>query len=207
MKKLKVVLITLFPALLLGCYPGDERTIDELDIVATDHDPEYFESNSPATYHMPDTVGKIGGLDGAFDLTREQMDFILDQVERNFEELGYQRIEDLSDANNLPDVVVTVNGLTVETIGIVCYPWYGWWYWYWWYPGWWGNGCYPAYGYSYTTGTLMIDMIVPGPVPAEAEYDRVWEAGLNGLLRSNQVGNQQFVKESIDQAFNQSPYL
>ena len=107
----------------------------------------------------------------------------------------------------MPDVVVTVNGLTIETVGIVCYPWYGWWYWYWWYPGWWGNGCYPAYGYSYTTGTLMIDMIVPGAVAEEEEYNRVWEAGINGLLRSSQVENQQFVKQNIDQAFAQSPYL
>ena len=206
---LGLMIITLY-----SCFPGDDLHIEELDIVATDYKPLYFAANSPVTYHLPDTVGLIG-IDPEYDpeLTRELIDFILDQVERNFTELGYQRVDsiDTVNTNNLPDVVITVNALVVDIVGVGCVPWYGWWGWYSWYPGWgWGPGyCYPVYAYSYRSGTLTIDMVAPEEftVQTDQNFNRVWEVGINGLLRSSQAGNQTFIRESIDKAFQQSPYL
>ena len=196
---------------LYSCFPGDDLSVEEYDIVATDFMPVYFANNAPTKYFMPDTVGQIGINPGeATNLTREQMDFILSQVERNFDELGYERIVDALEADNLPDVIVTVNQLTVTTVGVGCLPWWGWWGWYPWYPGWgWGPGyCYPAYGYSYTTGTVTIDMLSPTESSnSDNLFNRVWEAGINGLLRSTEAGNQTFVRERIDEAFELSPYL
>ena len=190
---------------ILGCYPDESLTINELDIVATNYDDDYFSRVSPQSYHLPDTVGVIG--DGDAQLDRAAMDFILAQVRRNFNDLGYEEKKSI-DENDLPDVVVTVSAVKVTVTGAGCIPWYPWWGWYPWYPGWgWGGGwCYPTYVYAYETGTLAIDMISPEESRNET-FKRVWTAGINGLTRSDQVGNQEFVRSTIDQAFTQSPYL
>ncbi len=202
----KIAIIAL--VITTACYPGDDLVVSDLDIVATNYDDEYFNRNSPRTYFMPDTVGVIGDGDANdYELTRAEMDFILAQVASNFSALNYERIETVDD-NNLPDVVVTVNTLVTDVTGGGCIPWWPWWGWYPWYPGWgWGPGyCYPAYVYSYTSGTLTMDMIAPA-TSTDQDFDIVWRAGINGLVRSNTSGNQTFVRETIDQAFDQSPYL
>ena len=193
---------------LIGCYPNDDLTLSELDIVATNYDDDYFSRKSPSIYLMPDTVVQIGDGDpNDPQLNRRQMDFILDQVERNFSALGYDRIDEAT-LGRQPDVVVTVSVLVTRVTGGDCIPWYPWWGWYPWYPGWgWGAGyCYPVYIYSYDTGTLVIDMITPEET-VDDTFKRVWNAGINGLVRSSVDGNQAFVTQTIDKAFEQSPYL
>ena len=190
---------------LMGCYPNNELTTSELDIVATNYDDEYFGRVSPSSYHMPDTIAVIG--DGDVQLEREEMDFILARIRKNFSDLGWEE-KTMIDENDLPDVVVTVSSVVVKVTGTGCVPWYPGWGWYPWYPGWgWGGGyCYPTYLYSYTTGTLAIDMISPEESMDET-FKRVWNAGVNGLVRSSQVSNEEFVNSTIDKAFEQSPYL
>ena len=190
---------------LWGCYPNDSLTTAELDIVATDYDEDFFNRVSLQSYHLPDTVGVIG--EGDAQLDGAAMDFILAQVRRNLNDLGYEEKSTIDD-NDMPDVIVTVSALKEKFVGVGCLPWYDWWGWYPWYPGWgWGGGyCYPSYAYSYETGTLLIDMISPDE-STDDSFKRVWEAGINGLIRSDQIGNQQFVRSTIDQAFEQSPYL
>lgn len=196
---------------LSSCYPGTIST-SEVDIVATDYDDDYFARKAPLTYFLPDTIAKIGDEDPEnIQLTRAQMDFILAQVERNFNSLGYTRLTSVDD-QNVPDVVVIVSALIVKYTsagGGGCYPGWGWGGWYPWYPGWgWPGYCYPVYIYSYDTGTLTIEMIAPDEEkPGEDVVPRVWIAGINGLLRSSTAGNQDFVKRRIDDAFDQSPYL
>ena len=191
--------------MIYSCYPNNELTTSELDIVATDYDDNYFNNKSPKTYHLPDTVGVIG--DGESQLSPAMQAFILEQINRNMANLGWDKKDDI-DENDLPDVIMTTSALVVTTTGAGCIPWYPWWGWYPWYPGWgWGGGyCYPAYVYSYQTGTLVIDMIDPNEGGNE-EFGLVWHAGINGLTRSSQSGNQEFVRKTIDQAFSQSPYL
>ena len=191
-----------------SCYPGD-ITIEEADIVSTNYVRSYFDGNSPSKYFMPDTVVVIGDATEIPQLDRDEMDFILAQVSRNFDALGYERITKVEEGN-LPDVVVTVSALVVNVKGAGCIPWYPGWGWGPWYPGWgWGPGyCYPTYLYSYDTGTLAIDMISPvAPANGDDEFYRVWEAGLNGILRSNVQGNENFVRDGVDKAFELSPYL
>jgi hypothetical protein len=203
------LLFVLTISLFVSCYPESELLVDEADIVATRFDEEYFENNNPLTYHMPDTIGVIGGEDEDDQvLTREEMDFILDQVRQNLSSYGLTPLDTPFTQNNLPDVILTVENVIVTTVGAGCLPWYGWWGYYPWWPGWgWGGGyCYPTYAYSYTTGTLLLNMIDVDQSTDE-EFFRVWHAGINGLIRSSEQGNQQFVTSTIDQAFDQSPYL
>lgn len=188
----------------VSCYPDYDLSTEDFDIVATDYEPDYFSRENPVTYHMPDTIPALG--DGEEQLSDEMEAFILAQIERNLDELGWVR-KDVIDDTDLPDVIITTSALVVTTVGGSCIPWYPYWGWYPWYPGWgWGGGyCYPVY-YSYETGTLTIDMIDPNEDKDEV-FGVVWAAGINGLTRSSQAGNEDFVKSTIDQAFKQSPYL
>jgi hypothetical protein len=202
----------LLMAAVSACF-DDDLNFEEIDIVSTNYKPEYFTATFPATYHMPDTIGLLGINPGdSSSLTREQIDFILDQVELNFSELGYERFDsiDTTDVANLPDVIIAVNALVVPTENGDCLPWWGWWENYPWYPGWgWGSGyCYPEYGYTYSIGTVMIDMISPvqGSID-NVNFNRVWEAGINGLLKTTQANNQTFIRDRVDKAFALSPYL
>ena len=54
-----------------------------------------------------------------------------------------------------------------------------------------------------------MDMVPPlEVVPAqEPELRRVWQGGLNGVLRSSVQGNEKFIRDGIDKAFELSPYL
>ena len=203
----KFMLFSALSILLLSvysCYPDNSLSTSEYDIVATDYNKDYFSQNNPKTYHIPDTVSVIG--DGDKQLSASMENFILDQIRRNLDELGWER-KDVIDENDLPDVVVLTSALVVTTVSGGCIPWYPYWGYYPWYPGWgWGGGyCYPTY-YSYQTGTLVIDMIDPNDNNIEI-LGVVWGAGINGLTRSSQSANQDFVRSNIDQAFKQSPYL
>ena len=206
----KLFTLALFTLGLYSCYPGSIDNIEETDIVGTQYDRDYFDRKSPASYVMPDTVGRIG--DGDPQLDRDEMDFILAQVERNLDELGYTRLsmKDLEEGR-LPDVVVTTSAMVIKVTGTGCIPyWPGWCWWPGWgyYPPGWSGWCYPTYLYSYTTGTLAIDMISPEESdPDEEEFKRVWSGGLNGILRSSVQGNENFVRDGIDKAFELSPYL
>lgn len=207
MKKLPIVLSTLLLGLVLtlvACYPDYSLTTAELDVVITDFDEEYFDRNAPRSYHMPDTVVYLGEEN---DLDEATEAFILSQVSTNFDNLGWTRKSTI-DENDLPDVVVAVSVLIVTTNVGGCIPWYPGWGYYPWYPGWgWGPGwCYPVYAYSYDTGSLLIDMVDPEEIEPDV-FRRVWSAGINGLLRSSNAGNREFISRTIDQSFDQSPYL
>ena len=194
---------------LSGCYPGS-LSVEETDVVATNYDPVYFTANNPQNYFMPDTVGLIGDPEADPQLTREEMDFILEQVARNMDEYGFERL-DAIDEDDPPDLVLLVSAV-VQKVGVGgCIPWWPGWGWGPWPPGWgWRPGyCYPSYVYSYDVGTLAMDMVPPlEVVPAqEPELRRVWQGGLNGVLRSSVQGNEKFIRDGIDKAFELSPYL
>jgi len=191
---------------LTACYPGDSLTVSELDIVSTDHDPEYFAANNPTLYFMPDTVTVIGTDDPQYAFPREVQQFILDEIESNFSRIGYTRT--LTPNDNVPDVLVLVSAVNTQVNVGGCIPWWPGWGWGGWWPGWgWGGPgyCYPTYLYSYSTGTLLVDML---PQQQDDEdLERVWNAGFNGLARSSDAANANAVSNALRQAFDQSPYL
>ena len=189
-----------------SCYPSESLTVSEVDIVATDYDDNYFNTNSPKSYHLPDTLSVIG--DDGPNVSEAAEQLIINQIHSNMTtKYGWERI-DVIDQNNIPDVIMTASAIQVTTSVSGCLPWWGGWGWYPWWPGWgWGGGwCYPTYLYSYDTGTIVMDIVDPHVGDAET-FGLVWHAGINGLLRSTNSANEAFVKSRIDQAFDQSPYL
>lgn len=198
---ISILIVTVY-----SCYPDNTLSTSEYDIVTTDYDDNYFGNKTPMSYHLPDTVSVIG--DGDTQLSEASQQIILNQIHSNLADLGWAR-KDTIQENDLPDVILTSSAIIITTTGGGCIPWYPGWGWYPWYPGWgWGGGgCYPAYVYSYQTGTLVIDMVDPNEGDADTFGLLVWHSGINGLLRSSNAANQDFVRKTINQAFSQSPYL
>lgn len=198
-----------------SCYPGPGALENsDLDIVATFYDEGYdFSANS--TYYLVDSVMDIGDrrilLSGKYDRQ------ILDQIDANLQALGY--IKESDPDNNPPDMMVTVS--KVATYNIEAYEYYSYWWDYWgWYTGWPGYGypigpgwapVYPWAGtvvYTYTTGSLLIDMMDPEKADTDTKRLPVfWSGGINGLLEGDDADIQARLAKHIDQCFDQSPYL
>ncbi len=171
-----------------GCYPREDFTVSELDLVVTIPD-QSVDFSLFQTFSLPDSVIRIGDEDneeGPFD------QLMLNLVRSNLESLGY--VEETNPLVNPADVVVFVELLIVDNYVISGgYPiWDYWGWWGGWYPGWgygpgWGGGYpYVPVVSSYTTGTIIIDMIDPNnPNMSEEEIPIVWSAFLNGLVQGS----------------------
>lgn len=208
MKKRILTIVTIFSVLMLwGCYPQGPDYAEEMDVVLTYHTDDYdFEGK--ATYAMPDRIVKITGNvsegeDPEFipDVTAQM---ILATIADNMNALGWQRVN----VNADPDLLLVPASWETTTI----YYWYD--YWYWWYggyyPGWgWGGGYYPyyppVYYSSYTTGTLMMNLIDKDVLGANGNPVIQWSGAINGILTYSYDATR--INTAIDKAFDQSPYL
>ena len=81
-----------------------------------------------------------------------------------------------------------------------------------WSPGFWGNytGFYYPYPVTYTfsTNTLMIDMVnLTTPQTGDEALEVVWSAYIGGPATSSIANDINTMKNAINQAFVQSPYL
>jgi len=182
--------------LLGSCYPEGAEYYDELDIVYTDYDEE-FDFASLGTYSIPDKIVKVTGNvtegeDPEF-VKEPQNTQMLQKIESNMTALGWTKTADPADA----DLVFFPAVWTNTTI----YYWYDYWCWYYPYYCGWGWG-YPSVS-SYTTGTLVMTLVVDGENYVDPA--RVWSGAANGLLSGSY--NVARVNNAIDQAFKQSPYL
>jgi hypothetical protein len=184
---------------LTACYPGGPEYYEELDIVLSEYDQE-FDFMSKQTFAMPDQVVKISGNIGegeSPDFIQEPYNSqILQRIEINLTGLGWEKVEDPSTA----DVVLFPASWTNTTV----YYWYDYWCWYYYYYCGWGWYWYPTVSVSsYTTGTLVMTMVVDGDEYIDPA--RVWTGAINGLLSGVQSTSR--LNKGIDQAFIQSPYL
>lgn len=81
-----------------------------------------------------------------------------------------------------------------------------------WSPGYWGNyvGFYYPYPvtYTYSTNALMIDMVnLNTPRTGTEALEVVWSVYIGGPAGSSVASDVEVMKNAIDQAFVQSPYL
>lgn len=178
---------------LASCYPGDEMTYEDTDIVTTFYD-DQANFSSLKTYALLDSVIHISdSTKDPEDINRAYDKQILDLIDENMQAMGYTEAAD----QNTADVHLVPLATTTTWISGGCY--YG--YWSYWYPyyGW----CYPTYT-TYTTGTVLIVMANPNK---EGDDKGVWIGGLNGVLSGSASGTSSRLTNSINQAFSQSPYL
>jgi hypothetical protein len=195
---------------LYSCYPGGATNVSDYDLVITAFD-ESFDFAAAQTYAMPDSVVQ---LDSTRTISSSNQTLILNTIENNMDSLGYTRIL-APDTNNVPDLVVYCASTAQDWAAWVSYPWYPYW-------GWWGGwGYYPPYYgggwgwyypptvsyYEYTVGTVIIDIASALPDTTDQRIQVRWGAAILGLLEDTQAGIQNRAVSSINQAFEQSPYL
>lgn len=217
MKNVKLMVVVLafaLAGLVTGCYPDKIDYIDEYDLAGT-HYNEDVDFSLYSTFHVVDTILHVTD-DGKDDpnLGRENDQFILELIRENMREKGYTEIAE-PDSLNRPDVALLVEAMTVDWYTYYSY-WYDYWGWYpgwgWWYPGYPGYPGYPWYpggGYytSYTTGTLIIEMVDTQLAGMEDQPDVVWMGLIDGILTYSGSGTQARLEKQINQVFEQSPYL
>ena len=216
MKQSKLIIALMafsLAGLLSGCYPDKVDFVDEYDLAGTMYD-EKVDFSSFTTFHVIDTVMHVTGDDeDDSNLDREHDEEILELIRQNMRDKGYTEMTS-PDSLNRPDLELLVNAMTSDYYSYYSY-WYSYWGYYggwgWWYPG----GGYPGYPwypgggyyYSYSTGTLAIEMLDTKAEVGE-EDDRpgvVWLGLVDGLLTSSSSATR--LEKQINQVFTQSPYL
>jgi hypothetical protein len=135
---------------------------------------------------------------------------LIQAVRTNMENMGYIYTPDNPDA----DLGIQMT-YVVKTERYVQYyndPY--WWLDYpgYWSPGYWGNyiGFYYPYPvtYTYSTNTLMVDMVnLTIPKTGDQALEVVWSAYIGGPSTSNVTTDVDRMKNAVNQAFVQSPYL
>lgn len=187
-------------ALLASCYPGDDLTVSESDVVITAFN-EAIDFSTLVDYVLSDTVIHLVPEGEDDDISRAYDDEMLDSVRDNLNQLGFNELADPDAADVLVAVAVTASEYTGYYSYSPCY------YYCWYYPPSWG-WYYPPYvsSYNFTIGTIFINMaqrVDPGA--SEGDVPVAWVAALNGY--SDSSSNLSRIRKGIDQAFAQSQYL
>jgi hypothetical protein len=175
-----------------GCYPNDELSVTDLDLVATFYD-SATNFSTKHSYALADSLielaaaGQPGGT-----INRQYQQQILDLINTNMASLGFVKVDNPLQA----DVVMTPYVTTTTWVGGDCYP--GYWAYYW---------CIPYY-YTFKTSTLIIDMADPSQAPTNGNrVFTVWFAGIRGLSEGSSASISARLTTNINQAFAQSHYL
>ncbi len=216
MKKLLFLIAVGFAFQSCDIYPDDEFRLDELDVVVTYYDTEAVFDNY-LTYAIVDSVRHaVTDTTGPPEPALALSEFVLTVIEANLDALNYEKVDNVADADMAVDVGAVLTTNVVVTPGYpgyyypcgfyYCSPGYGW--------------GYPSYGYgypyypgptvsSYDSGTLLIDIIdLKNFDPALDENISVlWSGIVRGVLESSESETKNRIKTSVDQAFDQSPYL
>ena len=204
-KYLLLTVITMGILIFQGCYPENDLTYEQTDVVLTTYN-DSVDFSSLNTYYLSDTVYILDEDDEQVPL--ENQDIIVDNIVSNMTSAGYTRIT--TEEQGKPDVVILVGAFTSTTTNV------GWWYPY--YPGWgwggWGGyypgGYYPGYPYvsSYTTGTVVWDMANPDDydiIKGDTVARVYWNCGIQGVLSGGSSDSR--IIKGINQAFAQSPQI
>jgi hypothetical protein len=210
----------LFTVAVSACvaYPNsDERFNDE--VVATAYDKKVDFSHYKTFSIDPEVHVVKNGESGILiqvPLDPQYADPIIAQIVKNMKDKGYEQV----DHDKKPDLGLTVTGIDTTVTGYYSA--------YWGYGGYWG---YPGYGYyypyyysySYRAGSLITEMadLTKPPTGGGSDDDAgtdggkrnaeglevVWSSIGYQVLESSASANLNWAKNSVDQAFAQSPYL
>ena len=188
----------------------DTGKLDDDYLVYTDYDAE-TDFAKFTTFYVPDSVLIIDNSSNKpkFLYGTPASELIIANYVKGMEQAGYVRTLDKANA----DLGMQVSYVE-DTYSFRYYNNYPWWYgypWYWSF-GYWGNwgGWYWPYSitYSYSTGSVLgelVDLTLPESTSKQLRV--VWSSYISGLLNNDGTLNTAEVKQAIEQAFSQSPYL
>ena len=201
-KRLIALVLVLSQFVLWGCYLEGPEYTEELDLIYTNYDARYNFA-SKGTYALPDKIVKITGNPTAPPEYLKDIYGIpiLAQIDANMTALGWTKV----DVNDVPGPDVQLMPAAWTTTTLVGGYWGG--YYCWWYPYYCGGGWYYPYVpvTSYSTGTMVMTMVDPNAESTDDSKLVIWSSAMNGLLSGTYEINR--LKQGIDQAFAQSPYL
>jgi hypothetical protein len=206
MKSKLLIIVILGMSLLTSCSkypPSSDRVTQDLAIY-TQVD-ETINFNDYKTFAIVPNVAYIDGKDSS-TITTPNAVALLDRITTDMIGRGFTQVAPTAH----PDLGINVTAIKNTTTTVYSPGWY------WGYPGyypsgWWG---YPGYGYgypyyptyitSYSTGTVIIDLVDFKTATNNTVMVR-WNAYIRGLLTGTQT--QPVVLSSVDQAFTQTPSL
>ena len=194
-----VIAATLLAAALAltSCYPDYGLSVTDYDATATYHKPAATYGGY-ATFYLKDTVQHPLPPGTVDDITRIYDNTILTSVAANLEAAGYVRVLNPNSADLLVQASMTRQDY------MVYYGWGGWYGWGWYWPPYYP----PVYGYSYTTGTIVVDMADRLASEESDQVESIWMAILQGLAGQTTTSQSDArIRNGINQAFHQSPYL
>ena len=190
----------------------------QVEPYSQDNDGEYLVYTSPSknvtfadyqTFDVMDSVLVIGQKDKPYYSQSDNALALIQAFRVNMEKLGY--IYTPSNPDTQLGRQLTYVERTERFVQYYDDP-------YWWldYPGYWpagywGNwtGWYYPYPvtYTYTTNALITDMVDLTSENAEGKLEIVWSCYIGGAASYSIRNDVNRMKESINQAFVQSPYL
>lgn len=155
------------------------------------------------TYYIADTIKYIGGIGDDSILVGNDAAVMIQTVKDNMNSRGYSFV----DRDNNPDIGLTLTAIKDINVVVDYYP--GWWdpywgcYWYYW--------CYPYYYpwtavYTYSTGTVMLNMYNLKDAPSHLQIRAMWNITALGALGTG-TPTLTLGKDAINQGFEQSPYV
>ncbi len=213
--------------LLTSCYPDEAENVADLDVVQTQYDVG-FDFGTRNNFLLADTVPIITA-DEDYVKTDDEIQLdnaILDEIAFQMENAGYTQLvpADTMDETKMNNAVVLLASRATVSYTDYYYDYYNYGYDYWggyyglnyYYPGYYWNNYYPwgyPISYSYSVGTVIIEMVDPSEPynvdegNGEVSYTVRWMAVLNGLAELSYSNTEERIRDGIEQAFDQSPYL
>jgi len=203
-KRMLLALAAGFCFTFYGCYISGPTYTDEFDLVITNYD-KNATFKGRAFYAMPDKVAKITGnvaqgLPPTY-LSEPYASTIINRIQANMLALGYTLVTDTA----LAEFVLFPSEMEVTNISY--YYDYYYYYWGWYYPG--GGWYYPYYPVTttYTTGTIIVNMVDLRNPGANDKLHAVWSTIINGVMDGDVTTAISRINTTIDQAYEQSQYL
>jgi hypothetical protein len=204
MKK-TALLIPVFFAVITGCRKTPD--FDQLSyefIVSTSLD-KTADFAAYKTFFISDTVVYVGGIGSDSVIVGPDAQALTKVVKDNLTAGGYTLVP----RSAHPDLGLIMTAIKDLNVVIDYYP--GWWdpyyggcYWYYW--------CYGYYYpwtsvYTYTTGTVILNMYDLKNAPSHEQIKAIWNITALGALGSGSSTNIALGVNALEQGFKQSPYL
>lgn len=212
MKKLLPLL--LLGIVLTGCQKEPDWGKLSNDLLVYTHHDTLCDFSQYYTYYLPDSVLMLDNSEKEpryISVEDPRARNIVESIESEMNSRGYVEVHDNSSAD-----IGIITSYIKRTNTYVGYDYPYWWYdfYYYWPFDYWDpyyNGWYPYYPYpvtySYTTGTLVVEMIALKEAKKESQQlPFIWTACMAGVESSNQVNISKAIS-GIYQAFEQSPYI
>ena len=203
----KISILTLIAVLLLGTVSCEkDPDTDKLDndyLVYTNYD-KNADFASISTFHIIDSILIIDEKEKPTYWNNQNSEKIIEAFATNLVERGYTAVPAKEEADMVLQLSYLSNRYYFSDYGSG--PWWSN------YPGYWnwgGWGWYYPYTffYSYSTGSIIGEVV--STTPSSAQKDKltvIWNAYICGLLNGNSLSLSRTLG-GINQAFDQSPYF